>query len=134
MELIRELGEIIDLFIPRRPINDRNPHEGEVVKPAEQADHPGDIISMDLTSGKPLIHDGHVWSGFFKFDTSKFFSQGRPNGIQVGLEVRLGTRTGVLHQTDNRFLLSFRPIIFTLGVGPYGRQDHGSEGAEEKNK
>src|SRR2546430_16965859 len=118
MEPIRELGEIIDLFIPRRPINDRNPHEGEVVKPAEQADHPGDIIRMDLTSGKPLIHDGHVWSGFFKIDKSKFLSQGRPNGIQERFEVGWGIRNGLVRQTDNRFYLSFRPKILTLGGGP----------------
>src|SRR6266480_4368793 len=88
----------------------------------------------DFRYFKPLIHDRHIWSVFFKLDAGKFISKGRPDGIQVSLEVRLGTRAGVLHQTDNRFFLSFRPIISTLDVGTNRRQNHGTEGAEEKNK
>src|SRR6266481_1903371 len=134
MELIRELREIVELFIRSGPISYCNSHEAEIAKPAKQADHAGDVIRIDLAPCKPLIHNRHIWSVFFKLDAGKFISQGRPDGIQVSLEVRLGARAGVLHQTDNRFLLSFRPIIFTLDVGTHRRQNHGTEGAEEKNK
>src|SRR5437016_1761838 len=134
MELIRELGEVVDLLIRSGPISDSNSHEAEVVKPAKQADHAGDIIRIDLAPCKSLMHDGHIWSGLFELDASKFISKRRPDGIQVCLEVRLGTRTSVLDQTDNRLFLSFRPIIFALDVGTHGRQNHGSEGAEKKNK
>src|ERR1700682_4120698 len=134
MELIRELREIVELMIRSGPISDCNSHEAEIVKPAKQADHAGDVLRIDLAPCKTLIHDGHIWSGFFKLDAGKFISKGRPDGVQVSLEVRLGTRVSVLHQADNRFFLSFRPIIFTLDVGAHRRQNHGAEGAEEKNK
>src|SRR5229473_3747406 len=134
MELIRELREIVDLVIPSSPISNGHSHETEIVKPAKQADHAGDILRIDLAPCKPLIYDRHIWSGFFKLDAGKFISQGRPDGIQVRLEVRLGTRVSVLHQANNRFFLSFRPIILTLDVGAHRRQNHGTEGAEEKNK
>src|SRR2546430_276119 len=134
MELIRELREFVDLLIRSGPISDCNPHEAEVVKPAKQADHAGDIIRIELAPCKSLIHDRHIWSGFFEFDTGELISKGGPDGIEVRLEVCLGTRAGVLHQTYNCFFLSFRPIIFTLNVGTHRRQNHGTEGAEEKNK
>ena len=134
MEPIRKLREIVNLLIRCGPISDCNSHEAEIVKPAKHADHAGDIIRIDLAPCKPLIHNRHIGSVFFKLDTGKFISKGRPDGIQVSLEVRLGTRAGVLHQTDNRFFLSFRPIIFTLDVGTNRRQNHGTEGAEEKDK
>src|ERR1700719_3441244 len=103
MELICELREIVDLMIRSGPISDGNSHEAEIVKPAKQADHAGDVIRIDLALCKPLIHDRHIWSVFFKLDAGKLISQGRPDGIQVSLEVRLGTRASVLYQTDNRF-------------------------------
>src|ERR1700730_7214969 len=134
MELVCELREIVDLVIRSGPISNGNTHEAEIVKPAKQAVHAGDILRIDLAPCKPLIYDRHIWIGFFKLDAGKFISEGRPDGIQVSLEVRLGTRAGVLHQTDHRFFLSFRPIIFALDVGPHRRQNHGLEGPEEKNR
>src|SRR5438309_12126357 len=98
MELIRELREIVDLAIPSTPITNGNSHETEIVKPAKQADHAGDALRIDLAPCKPLIHDRHMWSGFFKLDAGKFISQVRPDGMQVRLEVRLGTRAGVMHR------------------------------------
>ena len=107
MELVCELREIVDLVIRSGPISNGNTHEAEIVKPAKQADHAGDILRIDLAPCKPLIYDRHIWIGFFKLDAGKFISEGRPDGIQVRLEVRLGSRAGVLHQADHRFFLSF---------------------------
>src|SRR6266480_3165969 len=90
MELIRELREVVELLIRSGPINDCNSHEAEIVKPAKHADHAGDIIGIDLAPCKPLIHDRHIWSVFFKLDAGKFISKGRPDGIQVSFEVPLG--------------------------------------------
>src|SRR5260370_18430678 len=100
MELIRELREIVDLVIPTSPISNGHSHETEIVKPAKQADHAGDILRIDLAPCKPLIYYRHIWSGFFKLDAGKFISQGRPVAIHVRLEVPLVTRAGVLHHAD----------------------------------
>src|SRR5256885_7741386 len=77
MEPIRKLREIVDLLIRCGPISDGHSHEAEIVKPAKHADHAGDIIRIDLAPCKPLIHDGHIGSVFFKLDTGKFIAKGR---------------------------------------------------------
>src|ERR1700686_2984418 len=113
MELIRELREIVDLMIRSGPISDCNSHEAEIVKPAKQADHAGDVLRIDLAPCKTLIHDGHIWSGFFKLDAGKFISKGRPDGIQVSLEGKAPRRkTNRTMQTKRETTTkSFRPRV-----------------------
>jgi len=133
MELIRELREIVELFIRSGPISYCNSHEAEIVKPAKQADHAGDVIRL-IWPLVTLIHN-RLFGVCFSSSMRQIYLPGAPGWHSGKLWKSLGSlelRTAIRLITAS--FLSFRTNNLHPGCRHAPKQNHGTEGAEEKNR